>query len=86
MIALNDEHTDACTAQAHHLLAEEQASMEVLPVAVVEVAGEENEVNALRERLIDQTFERTTGSSPQPCDRGAVVSVKAAQGTVDMQI
>ena len=40
VVALHDEHADVRPSQAHHLLAKEQTGVKILPVTVVDVAGE----------------------------------------------
>ncbi len=69
---------DTGALQPYHLSAKEQAGMKILPIAVIDVAGEQDKVHALREGGIDQPFERAAGRSPQPLDRRSVVTVEAA--------
>lgn len=76
---LHGEHADASPIQAHHLLAKEPADVKVLPVAVIDIAGEEDEVDTLGNRPVDQTFEGGAGCGAQSCDGCAVVAVEAAQ-------
>jgi hypothetical protein len=60
--------------------------VEVLPVAVVDIAGEENEVDGLRERPVDQSFQGRACRGAQAFERSAMVAVETAQGTVDVEI
>jgi hypothetical protein len=40
VVALHDEHLHTRTPQAHHLFAHKQPGVKILPVAVVQVAGD----------------------------------------------
>ena len=60
--------------------------MEGLPIAIVDVAGEEDEVDALGDRHVDQSFQRSASRGAQPRDGRALVAVETAQRAVDVEI
>ena len=84
MVALHDKNTDVSAPKAHHLLAEKQAGVEVLPVAVIDIASKKDEVDTLTDRPVDQSLQRTSRSSAQPFNGSAIVTVEAAEGAVDV--
>ena len=86
VVALDDEDTNTRAIQPHHLLAEKQARVEILPVAVVEVTGEEHEIDACAQGLVDESFEGASRRGAQTLNRRAVVTVQSAQRAVEVQI
>jgi len=86
VVTLHHEDADTRSVQSHHLLAEEKASVEILPVAVVDIAGEEDEGDFLLEGFVDQPLEGTAGCGAEARDRRAFIAVKAAQRAVDVEV
>ena len=78
MISLNDEGPDPLSLQPDHLPAKEQPGVKILPVAVIEIPGQEEKVHTLADGPVDQPFERAPCRRPQPLDRCAVVPVEPA--------
>ena len=86
MVALHDEDFHPRTPQAHHLFAHEQPGVKILPVAVVQVAGDQHKVHFLVDGQIHQPNQGLSGGTPQAGHRGALKAVEPAQGAVNVQI
>ena len=78
VVPLNDEHPNARPVQPDHLSAKEQPGVKVLPIAVVDIAGEKNKVYALVERLIDQPLKRGASRCPQALHGRTGIPVEAS--------
>ncbi|MET3605407.1 hypothetical protein ABIC99_003236 [Sphaerotilus sulfidivorans] len=86
MISPDDEHPDIPAGQPVHLLVKKQPGAEIIPVAVIEIAGNQQRLDLALDRQIDQGDQRTPGGRAQRFDRRAFMSVQPAQRTVEMQI
>gem|GEM_PF-3780836 len=86
VVALNDEHRNAGPAEPRHLLANKQAGVKVLPVAVVEIAGDQQKIDPLVDGQIHQALERAPGRATQPFQRRAVVAAQPPQRAVDVKV
>ena len=86
MIAIEQEDGDIGLRQPAHLLHEEKAGLIVAPVAVIEVAGDDNEVDLVLDRLADEIIEGGAGRGANAFGRGALLPGKSLQGAVEMDI
>ena len=83
-------HEETGPLQPLHLLGEEQAGAVVLPVLIVEIAGDNDERHVLRDREINQggkrppravphDLGRNLGPARQPCERAIEMDVGRVQ-------
>jgi hypothetical protein len=86
VIAAHHQHARADVAQAVELADEEQAGVEVLPLAVEDVAGEQQEGGALVDAQLHQVGQRAPGRPAHPLDGRAVVRRQPLEGTVDVKV
>lgn len=86
MIALNHEYLNALPVKSHHLLAKEQAGMEVLPITVVDVSRKKNKVDWFSKGLIDQPLEGAARRSSKSLDWSAFITTQTPEGTIDVQV
>jgi hypothetical protein len=86
VVALGDEDPHAGPRQTNELLTKEQAGPEVLPVAIEDVAGQHDQVDAPLDGGRHQPQEGLPGRAAQPLQRSARVLVQALQGAVDVQV
>jgi len=77
VVSLHDEAADAGALQSHHLTAKEEAGVKILPISVVDVACEQEEIHSLGQRPVYQPLQRTAGGATQPINRRTVVPVQA---------
>ena len=86
VVAGDEEDGDAGLAQPDHLRDEEQARAEFPPIAVVQVAGDEDELDGLGEGQLDQVLQGPARGLACRLDRGALIAFQAAQGAVEVKI
>ena len=84
VVAADGDDLDALPQQAAELLDQELAGAPVLPVAVVEVAGEEDELDLPLEGEVDHVDDGVAGGAADALDRG--LGVQALQGAVEVQV
>ena len=86
VVAADHHNLDALLSQTRELRAQVQAGAEVLPVAVVHVAGEEQEIGVLRDAQLDQRLEGVARSAAHGLDRRAGVGGQPLHGAVDVRV
>jgi hypothetical protein len=86
VVAVEQEHRDARLTQPAHLPHEEEARVEVSPVAVVHVAGDDHEVHLLDYRQTDQVPKGIPRGRAQALGRRIRVGRQAPEGAVQVQI
>ena len=77
---------DVRVPQAAKLLRQIEPGVVVAPVAVVEVAGDEHEIDAALERQIDHPLERPPRRAADPLDGRVLVLLQAPEGAVEVDI
>ena len=86
MIAAHDSDRDACFRKLRHTLDEEKPCVVVGPVAIVKIAANYDEVDALGKSGGHQVFEGSTGGPANIIDWRPLVAIKAAQRAVEVQV
>ena len=86
VIALHNADPDSRAREPQHLLAEEEAGAEVDPVAVIDVAGKQDQVHRPFEGQVHQGDERLSRGAAQPLDGRALVAVQPLERAVDVQV
>ena len=86
MVAVEQVDRDAGLVEPSHLAHEEAPGVEVAPGPVVEVAGDDDEVDREFDGLIDQAREGVPCGIAQKLDRRVLVGGKAAQRAVEMDV
>ena len=86
VIAADEVDPDAGVAEVGHPPGEPEARVVVLPVAVVDVAGDEDEGDLLRDRQADQVLERPTGRPADLLDGAPLIPVEPPQGAVEVDV
>ena len=69
VVAVKEVDGDLRPRQPAHLLGEEQAGRVIAPVAIVEIAGDDNEIDRVFKRVVDEVGQRLAGAAFQPVDR-----------------
>lgn len=75
VVALDNENSNIRPVQANHLLTKKQTGMEVLPVAIVDVASEEDEIDVLGQCFVYHPLKRAARRGAQALHGCAVVAV-----------
>jgi hypothetical protein len=65
---------------------EEDAGVEVAPVAVVEVAGDDHEIDLFFEGKANQVFESVAGGGAKQLRRGVLARTQAGERAVEMDV
>ena len=86
MISGDGDHGDAGLAEADHLRHEIQARPMVLPVSVVEVAGNQDEGRRLVDGKLDEVLQGPAAGLADFVHRRAVVALQAAQRAVEVDV
>ena len=86
VVAQQQVDGDARGIQASHLPGKVDAGVEVLPVAVVQVAGNDHEVHLLRDGLGDQVVEGITCCCAEQLRRGILVGGQSRQRAVEVDV
>ena len=86
VVAADQEDLDAGVAEVGHPLDEPEAGVVVLPVAVVDVAGDQDEGDLLVDRQPDQVLQRPPGRPADLRRRAPLVPVEPAQGAVEVDV
>ena len=86
VISGDGDHGDAGLAEADHLRHEIQARPMVFPVAVVEVAGNQDEGHRLVDGQLHEVFQGPAAGLADLVDRGAFVALQAPQGAIQVDV
>ena len=86
VIAGDQEYRDTGTLQAVHALYKVQPGVVILPIAVIEVAGEQHEVHGFVDGQVDEIIKRAPGRAADLGDRRAFVALQAQQGAVEVDV
>ena len=86
VVAVEQVDRNAGVIQPPHLAHEEVSGVEVLPVAVVQVARDDEEVDFQVDSLGDQVGKGIARGSAQGIDRCVLVRRQSAQGAVEMDV
>src|SRR5690606_20706231 len=86
VVARDDEDARAGLAQPGELRGEEEAGRVVAPVAVVDVARQQEGADVFLEAGVDERLEGAAGRAPELVDGGTLVALEAAQGAVEVQV
>jgi hypothetical protein len=65
VISFDDEDSNACFNEANHLLSEEECGTEITQLSVIDITGEEDEVNVLTQGKVYQTHKRPASCSSE---------------------
>ena len=74
VIAVEQEDGNVGLRQPAHLLHEEESGLVVAPIAVIEIAGDDDEIDLVLDRLTDEAVERRARCGANPFGRGALLS------------
>ena len=86
VIALDDEGGDSRALQTAQLAGEKQAGRHVLPIAVENIAANQQESGLRGDGLVDQRLDRSPPRPREASRDGGVLAAKAGERTVDMEI
>ena len=86
VVAVDHINGNVALAQPRHLLDEEQPGIEVAPVAVIDIAGDNDEIDRFGLRQIDHPLQGPARRPAQQIDRRAIIGRKADQRAVEMDI
>jgi hypothetical protein len=86
VVAAAQNHRNAGLAQPAHLLDEEQARVEVLPVAVVHVPGDDDKSHLLFDGRGHQILQGPPGGPANLLDRRALVAIQSAERAVQVKV
>jgi hypothetical protein len=86
VVAVEQIDRDAGLVQPAHLAHEEVAGVEVAPGAVVEVAGDDEEIDRQLDRLVHEVGEGVPRGVAQRLHRGVLVGGQPAQRTVEVDV
>ena len=86
MIALDDESGDSRALQTPQFADEKQAGRHVLPIAVENIAANQQESGLRGDRLVDQRLDRAPPRPREARRDGGVLAAKAGERTVDVEI
>ncbi len=86
VIAVKQEDGDLGLRQPAHLLHEEESGLVVAPIAVVEVAGDDDEIDLVLDRLTDEVLERGARGGANPFGCRALLPGQPLQGAVEMDV
>jgi len=86
VVAADQDDLDAGVAEPGHLPAEEEARVVVGPVAVVEVADDQDEPDLLLDRQGDEVLKRPAGRPPALLDRGPLIAVEPPVRAVEVDV
>ena len=86
MVPIEQIHRNSCPVQPTHLADKKQSGSVVAPIAVIKVAGDDQEGNPLFDCESDQLIKSFPGGGANGVSRRTFMSGKAPQGTVQMNI
>lgn len=86
MIAVEQECRDARLIEPAHLAAEEQTGVVVTPVSVVQIAGDHQEIDGLRDCRVHERREGRSRRGPQHPDRRALIAGESDERAVEMNV
>ena len=86
VITPDDGDRDAFLGQLSHALDKKQPGVVIGPVAIVQIAGDHDQIDSFAPGDGDQVFEGATGGATHLVHWSALVTVETAQGTVEMQV
>lgn len=86
VIAMEQEDGDLGVRQPAHLLHEEESGLVVTPIAVIEVAGDDHEVDFVLGRLTDEVLERGARRGANSFGCRALLSGESLQRAVEMDV
>jgi hypothetical protein len=86
VVASNEQGLDAGFAQLGHLRGEEQAGIVILPVAVLQVTGEQHEGDLLRNGQFNEVFQGPPASAADRLDWAAIILFQASEWTIEVDI
>ncbi len=84
VIAVKQKDGDLCLRQPAHLLHEEESGLVIAPIAVIEVSSDDDEIDLVLDRLIDEVLERGARGGANPFGRSALLSGQSLKGAVEM--
>jgi hypothetical protein len=86
VIARHDENRNVRLRQPGDLPREKEAGVVILPVAVVDIAGDHHERHLLRDGQVDDAFQRATRGRTEPLHRRTLVSLQPVQRAIEMDV
>ncbi|MNU29789.1 hypothetical protein D3C71_182680 [compost metagenome] len=86
VIALEQKDRDAGTLQPRHLAVEEQADLVVLPVAVINVAGDDEEIDLALDRLIDKCRKGLSACLDKKLGEIGILESQPLERAAEMQV
>jgi hypothetical protein len=84
VVAADHEAADAGVPQTAQLMGEEEPGVEVLPVAVEDVPGDQDQVRLPLQGQVHQVDEGAAGGVAQVLGRGPLVALQAPQWAVEV--
>jgi hypothetical protein len=86
VVAADGEDLDLRLGQPAHLCGEEQSGAEIRPVTVVDVAGDQQEIDFFLDRQIDEAPEGSAGGGADEFGGGGGIGLQPAQRAVEMEV
>jgi len=86
MVAVYYVDWDAGLREAADLAREKEAGLVVAPVPIVEVAGNDEEIDIFLDRVADQIVECLTGRGANPRRDLTILAREAFEGTIEMYV
>jgi hypothetical protein len=86
VVPMQEKHGDTRLSKSTHLPHEEQARIEVSPVPVIEVSGDDHEVHLLVYREANKPAERIACGRAQAFHRSIGVGRQTLEGTVKVKV
>ncbi len=86
MVAFNDKNLDACFPEAIHTFHEIEACVVILPITVVEIAGEKHEIDFFINCKLNKIIEGPACSTADFIHWCSFITLQTAQSTVEVNI
>ena len=86
VVAEQQVSLDASLSQPSHLANKKQTSVEVSPIAVIQITSDDHEGDLFVDGGLDQFFESLARGIAKQLDRGAIILTQAEQGAVEVNI
>ncbi len=86
MVTADQAHPDAGPLQTPHARGKVETGVVVLPVAIVEIAGNEEQLDFFLQGELDEIVEGPSGGPAQFFDGATLMAFQASQGTVEVDI
>jgi len=78
--------SDARLPELRHSLRKEKPCIKVRPISVIEISGDDDEINPLPESALNHVLERAPGRAPYLLHGRTLIALQATQRTVEVDI